>query len=76
MVVVVIGAVITFKYVKETKNKTYDEIAQMYYGKDENDPSDQVCFEMNRDAGKVGRRGASPPLPFLKGGRGGKSALL
>jgi hypothetical protein len=40
MVVVLIGAIITFKYVKETKNKTYDEIAQMYYGKDENDPDD------------------------------------
>ena len=67
MVVVVIGAVITFKYVKETKNKTYDEIAQMYYGKDENDPSDQVCFEMSRDAGRVGRRG-----PFSRGAGGAK----
>jgi hypothetical protein len=41
MVVVVIGAVITFKYVKETKNKTYEEIAQMYYGRDDND---SVCL--------------------------------
>ena len=32
MVVVTVGAVLTFKYVKETKNKTYEEIAQMYYG--------------------------------------------
>ena len=28
-----------------------------------------------RDAGKGGRREASPPLPFSKGGRGGESAL-
>ena len=42
MVVVLIGAIITFKYVKETKNKTYEEIAQIYYGKDENDPVDPV----------------------------------
>jgi hypothetical protein len=40
MAVVVIGAIITFKYVKETKNKTYDEIAQMYYGKDDNEPAE------------------------------------
>ena len=32
MVVTMVGAVLTFKYVKETKNKTYEEIAQMYYG--------------------------------------------
>ena len=32
MVVAMVGAVLTFKYVKETKNKTYEEIAQMYYG--------------------------------------------
>ena len=32
MVIVTVGAVLTFKYVKETKNKTYEEIAQMYYG--------------------------------------------
>ena len=33
--VVAIGAVIVYKYVKETKNKTYEEIAQIYYGKDD-----------------------------------------
>ncbi|XP_046863615.1 solute carrier family 2, facilitated glucose transporter member 1-like [Xenia sp. Carnegie-2017] len=35
LVVVAIGAVIVYKYVKETKNKTYEEIAQIYYGKDD-----------------------------------------
>lgn len=45
MVVVVIGAVITFKYVKETKNKTYEEIAQMYYGRDDNDSDANVTLQ-------------------------------
>lgn len=38
MTVVTIGAAVTFKYVKETKNRTYEEIAQMYYGKDGGEP--------------------------------------
>ena len=32
VVITLLGATITYKYVKETKNKSYDEIAQMYYG--------------------------------------------
>ena len=36
----------------------------------------KVSIDIYRDAGEGGARGASPPLPFSKGGRGeGESAL-
>ena len=46
MVITSVSALLTFKYVKETKNKTYEEIAQIYYGQ-ENDEIDQVSKRIN-----------------------------
>ena len=40
MVILVISAVLTVRYVKETKNKTYEEIAQIYYSKGTNEPDE------------------------------------
>ena len=47
LVIAMTGTIVTHKYVKETKNKTYDEIAKRYYERSVDDlvgPETRMCF--------------------------------